>query len=329
MPTNQENPAFESNIELEHEPDSPSTPDFHDLDNNRDEFEDVEYPIQEPAKKKSKISGRTFRKFVEDPENKLLIYGDKWNANFPAFTFQLLESTEGKDGQVQCTHCDLILPYHKETIRRHVAKVHTERFTCPHCPSRFSRGTSLRVHVQSVHEGQRIRKFIDCKTCGKPIVVGKRKQHEWTHKSMEEKEEARRDPSAADVPWNRRRTLEREKTFQCESCECRFSSLANLQRHQERMHQDPAERRELCTECGKTFLNLRIHMRDKHSEDNGVVDLMKTCLEPGCGRRFICLGKLTQHKNQVHRKLRPWKCTKCGKGFGNKWNLKQHVKVTH
>ncbi len=308
MVTNQQEQAskFILKVELEEQPDwSPSSspaPDSNGPDTSDDESE------KQPPR----------LRFQEHPEKQLLVYGD--------FTFQLPESSEEKKGQeVKCTLCDLMIPYNKGYIRRHVVQVHTDRFQCPHCPWKFPNAPRLRAHVQSVHEGQpKKRKIVECKICERPISTNELKQHEWSHKSNEEKEQALKDPSlAAEIPWS---VLNKEKKVQCDKCEDRFSTYGNLKKHQKRKHKDTEERKELCPECGKGFLNLRVHMRLMHAKDDGVVDLMKTCLEPGCGRRFLNFGDLTRHKNQVHRKLKPFECADCGKCFGDKWNWKQHVK---
>lgn len=40
-------------------------------------------------------------------------------------------------------------------------------------------------------------------------------------------------------------------------------------------------------------------------------------------------GKLTQHKNAVHLKLKPFDCNQCGKKFSLKSNMQHHMKTVH
>ncbi len=307
--------------QLKEEPASPSITDFHDdLDNSEDESKHVkiQFPVQQPIIKQNEPTQprKKILRFLEYPEKQLLVYGD--------FNFQLLRSSEKGECQVKCSICDLIIPYTKTKgrIKDHIFKIHTDSFVCSQCPSRFSRGRKLRDHVKSVHEGQpQKRSIIECTICKKPISSSNRKQHEWSHKSKQEKEEALKDPTLPQ--W-----LRNERKLQCDKCEEWFSGSSHLKKHQERKHKDPEERRELCSECGGSYLNLRIHMRHIHGmgEVDGVVNLMKTCLEPGCGKKFLDLAHLTKHKNQVHKKLKPFECSECGKCFGGKGNLKEHMK---
>lgn len=48
-----------------------------------------------------------------------------------------------------------------------------------------------------------------------------------------------------------------------------------------------------------------------------------------CPLRFRRRYDLTQHKNAVHKRLRPHKCPECGDAFGHKGTLSKHIRTVH
>lgn len=82
-----------------------------------------------------------------------------------------------------------------------------------------------------------------------------------------------------------------------------------------------------CTQCSSTFSrhdNLLKHIQAQHGEKRDY-----PCKVTGCGIVCTTKGGLTKHHNRVHLKLKPYMCSKCGKGFHDKGYLNTHVKKRH
>ena len=108
----------------------------------------------------------------------------------------------------------------------------------------------------------------------------------------------------------------REKPYQCEICEKRFTQRGNLKTHQKSHTSHEGFR---CTygSCNKTFVTnsyLKIHMKSHI----GLRECI--CTFPGCGKKFYHRGNLKYHESKKHPELRkeyPFECahSKCNLKF--------------
>ena len=78
----------------------------------------------------------------------------------------------------------------------------------------------------------------------------------------------------------------------------------------------------LCNAQLSTILQLEKHISNQH------YPLEKTCQI--CSKTFSNRGQIAaRHIRTVHQKLKPYKCGKCDKSFGERRNLNVHVEAVH
>ena len=82
-----------------------------------------------------------------------------------------------------------------------------------------------------------------------------------------------------------------------------------------------------CTLCSFTFFFKQ--NRDRHINEVHLGKRPHTCSHPGCKGAFKNLGSLKQHQKTVHEKVRPFKCERCDRSFGQRNHLRQHILVVH
>lgn len=187
----------------------------------------------------------------------------------------------------------------KKTLQRH-SKIHDKKrkaFECTVCSSTFLHVSSLKKHLQSIHDTNRQSKT--CKICNKSILTSL-KRHMETHD-------------------------ENRKTFQCLRCDQTFLHLSTLKTHLQQIH-DAKKVREKCPTCEKTVSNLKNHIKFNHTKHKF------QCLQ--CDRTFAFNATLKQHVQTFHqrdaiRKEDKVLCTLCGKDFktssGYKYHMRTHV----
>ncbi|CAL8136880.1 unnamed protein product [Orchesella dallaii] len=192
----------------------------------------------------------------------------------------------------KCSQCEVILDNsvnQGNLLRSHVIKEHTNLNVCPHCPSRFDRASRLKTHVENVH---------------KNVLIA-----EETGETEAQAQERKVRPNL--------------KKFRCEveNCGGSFTGRLALAKHFKSMHTNEKEEKEkhLCGICGKTVIDLKLHMTVKHTpeeEKNFECDL--------CPKKFSMEKLLKDHKKKAHAPGKPWKCKVCGKDFKFEKYLKEH-----
>lgn len=229
---------------------------------------------------------------------------------FQGVKFSIMSDQEEK---VSCNFCSAILTYSRRIMRYHIIQRHTNIYACSQtqCMFKGHAKRSLEIHFEAVHNRRNIRKKFPCKICGKPVTSGI--SHEWTHMNKKEKEEHRQKKP----DWLRKSLT---KTWACDECDKVFIQKCILEKHKERHNGTKEPFKERCQNCGKTFRNLKHHMRYQHGGPKRF-----ECMEQGCGKRFGKLSALRDHKDSVYRNLKPWKCTKCTRQFSRKCDLKKHM----
>ena len=201
------------------------------------------------------------------------------------------------------------------------------KYICTLCNKAFVTKSSLKTHIESVHEGKRPHK---CNKCELRLV---KISHLNSHlESVHEK----------------------NKPFKCEICDYSCSQKFNLKRHFELVHEKtkldyPTTNKEslkenekpistqqnatfqqknakyICTLCNKLFVaksSLKGHIESVHEGKRP-----QKCNK--CELRFVKISHLNAHLESVHEKKKPFKCEICGYSCSRKFNLKRHFEGVH
>ncbi|KAH8341180.1 hypothetical protein KR074_008967 [Drosophila pseudoananassae] len=111
-------------------------------------------------------------------------------------------------------------------------------------------------------------------------------------------------------------------TQQCQYCEERFTTDANLKKHHQLAHGSTTTMPFVCGICKRGYrMRTALH---RHMESHDVEGRPYECNL--CKVRFPRPSQLTLHKITVHLLTKPHTCDECGKQFGTESALKTHVK---
>ena len=113
------------------------------------------------------------------------------------------------------------------------------------------------------------------------------------------------------------------KRFQCPTCESKFSSNCNLQKHIKNIHLKQTTYQ--CTQCVSKFssnCNLQTHIKTVHLK-------LKNFQCDQCEAKFSQNGNLIAHINSVHLKQVNYQCDQCESKFSENCNLQTHIHTVH
>ncbi|KRT78674.1 zinc finger protein [Oryctes borbonicus] len=200
-----------------------------------------------------------------------------------------------------------LLYWQDDTITSSKKKL--EKTSCGGCNMNFAHPIYYRIHCSVFHDirySLTIRKY-HCKICGAAILG---KENIMKHAA----------------------TLHNgQGAYQCQFCKKFFLRLNYLEMHRTYgCSANPHRSRPLCDFCGRKFCQpqkLKVHIKRMHS------DMSEVLKEFQCKNCLKVLGSraaLQRHLKEVHQKQvdGACACSKCGKMFQNKSNLKIHM-LTH
>ena len=111
----------------------------------------------------------------------------------------------------------------------------------------------------------------------------------------------------------------------CEHCGDQFDSRKEYAKHYNRKHAVPKRSEGKCEDCGKTFKNLKQHVKIAHL---GLKKTRKPVPCPECNKIFSSNENLSYHMN-VHTGAKPYQCFYCENAYQNKSNRNNHIKKSH
>ncbi|CAG9854645.1 unnamed protein product [Phyllotreta striolata] len=184
-----------------------------------------------------------------------------------------------------------------------------EKTTCGGCNIDFSHPHYYRLHCSLFHDirySLTIKKY-HCKVCG-VAVLGK-------ENIMKHAAELHNGQGA----------------YQCQFCKKFFLRLNYLEMHRTYgCSANPHRSRPLCDFCGRKFCQpqkLKVHIKRMHSD---LAEVLKEFQCKSCLKILGSRAALQRHTKEVHKKQTEanCSCSRCGKSFQNKSNLKIHM-LTH
>ncbi|KAJ5573451.1 uncharacterized protein N7459_007878 [Penicillium hispanicum] len=227
-----------------------------------------------------------------------------------------LDAHDGQD-KYRCTEyppCDETFRKHS-TLQKHITTVHLQQkpFPCTHvdpttgqkCTMAFDTAGRLRAHESRIHTEQRF----SCAECS-------------SHRQEQASEMEMADESA-------------DQSFT-------FPTYALLQDHIRNVHPPKCPN---CPIVCSTSRELRRHLEVVHGDVSLEERKVFTCTFAGCDRSFTKRGNLAVHIRTVHegekrfgcgetdlsasKKVTGWDGVGCGKRYGSKLALEEHIRTAH
>ncbi|VEN41654.1 unnamed protein product [Callosobruchus maculatus] len=240
----------------------------------------------------------------------------------------------------KCTSCNKTF-FTKSKLLIHI-RTHTSDtpFECKDCFKRFRHQSSLKRHVEVVHEGL---KPFKCEICGKDfatlqrvtehthIHTGERpysckycgltfKKHstKHAHEIRHRVKNGELPPSCGPTKRYPRKPPKDPSELECSLCSKKFTTKQAAKLHQ-RIHL--GEKSFLCNVCGKGFL------RKNHLEVHSRIHTGERPYEcTACGKRFRQPGCYRDHMS-IHEGVRKHQCDVCKRNFVQIGHLQSHMKT--
>ncbi|XP_050315741.1 zinc finger protein OZF-like [Anthonomus grandis grandis] len=200
-------------------------------------------------------------------------------------------------------------------------------FKCHHCDESFKSKTSIKSHLKTNHDKEKLPKFT-CDTCSEPFFMLKdiinhcKQVHSIPEKDIR--------PYKCSLCGNQYRSktvlVQHQKyhknirDFICSSCGKNFVTKQDLQAH-ETYHDN--NRTYLCKKCDKSFItrsNLSTHILVSHTDKS---QWKFSCLV--CSNKFALKSHLNDHQKR-HAGSKNFTCHICDKHFITKTELNVHTK---
>ena len=254
-------------------------------------------------------------------------------------------------------------------LNHHVKSAHTQirDYVCdrPGCGKSFVTGTRLRRHL-AAHDGREKYRCTEYPPCNETfrkhstlhrhvmMVHLNRKPFPCTRMDPETGQQCTQAFDTAGHLRAHESRMHSQTRFVCSECSKQqspenqagvvcFSTYAQLQAHIREEH--PPQ----CPQCPvvcSTSRELRRHLEIVHGDVSLDERRLFPCPEPGCDRRFTKSGNLTVHIRTVHQGEKRFVCGEtdlsrskrvegwdgrdgCGKRYGSKLALEEHVRTAH
>jgi len=204
-------------------------------------------------------------------------------------------SEHRRDSTFSCTFCsfkDQKFSHFSSHIRKHTSE---RPFVCTICNVAFKALKSLKSHILVIHNGVSVYR---CHQCSMKF-----------NRDQEELYKLHRESHTDQRP------------FACTECDKRYRSRHGLQKHVRQVHKK--ERKYVCTQCDKAYIGK--YQRDDHIREIHTGERPYIC--PYCGKRFSSQNKRFVHENSHNNIV--FNCTVCDKTYPSRHGLTNHIGVVH
>jgi hypothetical protein len=206
---------------------------------------------------------------------------------------------------------------------------HGDMFSCaaPNCEESFEGFLALFHHQQLAHVGKQ----------DDPITQNKRKRKKPHKKILKEAPLAKRPKlsficKVCDLALTNKAALMRHSKshdaghlFECPYCTASYKKLFLLKKHVERHPDFLVDNLDEYFDA-LTAINGAIQARETKAKEEAQEEF--ACMDPKCGYRVKNRGQLPRHEN-IHKKSRAEKCSKCTASFDRTTELTKHMKSCH
>ncbi|XP_058124171.1 zinc finger protein 260-like isoform X2 [Anopheles coustani] len=225
----------------------------------------------------------------------------------------------------------------------HNKKRHSElrSYTCNLCGMNFEVNRKYLKHMNG-HRNKQMGRY-KCTTCAKVFETSTElKRHEKIHLSQPVfkcPDCTRGFNQEWSLKLHQRRHRQHSEVYRCIQCPGKYANFTDWRRHMKEHFpederywelqdvlpaslQDAGEYPKGCAEPGCTYVASSLQLMWMHYRTH-----YKAFECQHCPRKFSNTTNLRQHIDLVHRGLRPHECGKCGKRFGYRHKLKEHMNM--
>ena len=243
----------------------------------------------------------------------------------------------------------------KSGLKQHISSIHEGKktFKCDTCDSTFAQKGLLKTHISSIHEGK---KTFKCDICGaysrtkRKIIDHIRSVHQGKKllkyntcsKKIASKElldihvasvhEENKVPDDFVNIFYLQGGVEfccriRKNLYQCSVCKGKSPGFEQAHEHFIKKHYTKVHEEKKLFQCPlcpyqcDILCSLQKHLSSTHDE--------KKFQCPICQKKFAKKFNMKLHRETVHEKKKPFKCSECAYATGLSWNLKTHERHVH
>jgi len=194
----------------------------------------------------------------------------------------------------------------EDHLEEHKVGLGTKLFSCNICESKFHLRTSLKKHLKA-HENDTEDTL--CSICG---ITMETKNEMRKHKRKYHNNLSVKKKKVEGIP---------PVEYNCKFCDFKAGIREHVNTHMYNEHNLGAKFCDLCGKKCRTATQLSIHRQMIHNKGDFICNV--------CGKKFTCEFNLNRHTSAQHvsDEEKPFKCSKCGKGFATKVILEGHMNM--
>ncbi|KAL7041678.1 hypothetical protein ACKWTF_000850 [Chironomus riparius] len=243
---------------------------------------------------KTVIKRKPRNPLADNPREKQKLCADCGKSFLASYLRRHYQRVHLKEKRFECDLCGL-RTFKKQHIEEHLKRhFKIKDYHCDQCPSAFTTGTELKIHIKNVHCDDRPFKC-DHKGCDSAFKQKENlKEHMLRHTQ--------------------------KKNFVCLVCDKAFYNNSSLKAHQIIHTGNPHIP---CHACGKLFFSkqaLKLHHLHHHQAP--------TLKCEQCDKMYFTQSELNHHMNS-HSNIKKYQCQYCSNQYMAKNHLNRHISTVH